>query len=119
MESITLGQFAGWITLVVGLIGGLSYLIKHLKKWIKTILKDQFELMDEKIESLQNHIDDIDLATCKNFLVARLAEIERGFPLNEIEKERFWEQYEHYKKHGGNSYITSKVEELKKKGLLT
>ena len=36
----------------------------------------------------------------------------------EIETERFWEQYEHYKKMDGNSYIKEWVAKLQKKGWL-
>ena len=58
------------------------------------------------------------MATSKNFLVAKIAEVDKGNKLDEIEKERFWEQYEHYSKIGGNSYIQRKVDELKESGKL-
>ena len=43
---------------------------------------------------------------------------EQDEPIDEIERERFWEQYEHYVKCGGNSYIQRKVENLKQAGKL-
>lgn len=118
MEQITLGQIALCLTFIVGLVGSITYLKKHLQKWIKDSLKEQFESVDNQITKLQTQIDDIDIATCKNFLVARLSELEKGLTWDDIEAERFWEQYEHYINHGGNTYIKTKVEKLKEKGIL-
>ncbi len=125
MEQITLGQIALAITFIVGLISGISYIKNHLHKWIADSLKDQFgnvdvqfDKVDARIDHLEKHMEGIDVATCKNFLVARLSELDKGMYWDEIETERFWEQYEHYRKHGGNSYIGNKVENLKEKGIL-
>ena len=118
MEQITLGQIGLAVTFIVGLIGGISYIKKHVQAWINDTLKVQFASIDAKIQHLDDKMEGIDVATCKNFLVARLAEIEKGIPMDEIEKERFWEQYEHYSKHGGNSYIKNKLDELQEKGLI-
>ena len=118
MEQITIGQIGLALTFIIGLISGINYIRIHLHKWISDSLKDQFELVDVQINKLQDQMNDIDIATCKNFLVSRLAEIERGLEWDEIEKERFWEQYEHYTKIGGNSYIQQKVDKMRTEGKL-
>lgn len=118
MESITIGWVVGGLAVLVGLIKSISYLQKSTKAWITTMLSSQFEKLNKKLEELQEKIDDVDMSSCKNFLVARIAYVEKGNELDEIEKERFWEQYEHYSKIGGNSYIQRKVDELKKEGKL-
>ena len=41
-----------------------------------------------------------------------------GNPLDDISKQRFYEQYEHYTRLGGNSYVSSEVERLRKEGKL-
>ena len=46
------------------------------------------------------------------------ADVEQNKIIDEVEKERFYETYEHYTKLGGNSYIHDKVESLKKAGKL-
>ena len=47
----------------------------------------------------------------KNFLVARLNEIENGETWSEIERQRFYEQYDHYTNDlNGNTYIKKAVE---------
>lgn len=118
MESITIGQVAVTVTFLVGLIGGIGYLKTHLKEWMGLALKDQFDGLNGKIKALQERIDDVDLNTCKNFLVARLSEIEKDEKLDEIELERFYEQYSHYTEMGGNSYIKNKVDKLRTEGKL-
>lgn len=118
MEQITLGQVAAALTFIVGFIGSVSYIHKNIKKWIADATKPRFDQVDDRIDKLDAKVEGIDLATCKNFLVARLSELEKGKPLEGIEKERFYDQYEHYKKHGGNSYITQWFEDMKERGKL-
>lgn len=109
MEQITLGQIAIAITFIVGLLGGVGYLKTHIEEWFKKPLK-------EEIEPINQRLDAIDLNATKNFLVRCLKDIERGVDLSEVEMERFYEQYEHYKKEGGNSYIKRCYEQLESEG---
>ena len=74
----------------------------------------------KKITSMESNLKEemkkIDMNSTKNFLVARINEIEQGQKLDSITMERFWEQYEHYTKDlDGNTYIKTRVEHLKKK----
>lgn len=117
METITIGQVSAVIVFVVALITGIGYLHKSLTKYITVALNDQFEGINKKIDKLTERLDDVDMSTAKNFLVARISEAETT-SLDEIEKERFWEVYRHYKDIGGNGYIQSKVEQLRSEGKL-
>lgn len=114
MESITLGQIGVVVTFLVGLISGISYLRAHLKKWVAESVKDEIKPLEDGLKEVKTRVDAVDMENCKNFLVQQLAEAERGIEWDEIERERFWEQYEHYTEHGGNSYIKQKVERLQK-----
>ena len=118
MDSITIGQISLVITFIVGLITGISYLHKSLKDWIAKSLKDQLDAIDHKISGVQTTVDDVDKNATKNFLVSTLSGIEKGQPLDEIERERFFEQYEHYSKIGGNGYVKAKVDQLRAEGKL-
>ena len=118
MEQITVGQLVAALAFIVSAIGGVQYVKKNVKIWINNAVKEPFDNVNAKIDHLEDKMEGIDVATCKNFLVARLAELDKGMVWDEIEKERFWEQYEHYTKHGGNSYIQARVEKLKEKGEL-
>lgn len=118
MENITLGQIALGVAFLVALISGIGALMKNMKDWIVNVMKEQIDEIKRENKALQEQIGNVDLNTCKNFLVARLSEIEKGNSLEGIESERFWEQYQHYEKMGGNSYIKRKVEQLKSEGKL-
>lgn len=117
MESITIGQIGLAVTFLVGLITGIGFLNKQLKKWMTDSMKEQFQLIDKKLDDLGTQIAEVDMNATKNFLVARLAEIEKQ-DFDEIELERFYEQYGHYHRLGGNSYIDQRVEKLKISGKL-
>lgn len=107
MEQITLGDIAAWAGFAVMLGGSVAAIIKGVKKVVEKIIAPLFE-----------QIRSVDRENCKNFLVTFLAELERGQEHDQIELERFHEQFEHYKAIGGNSYIKAKVEKLQKAGKL-
>lgn len=118
MENITIGVVVGGLALIVAFIKGVKFLKKSIKELISDLLKEQFDTLNEKLKILQDRVDGVDMNTCKNFLVARISEVERGHNLDEIGRERFWEEYEHYTSIGGNTYIQRKVEELVSEGKL-
>lgn len=118
MEQITIGQVALGITFIVGLITGITYLIKSLRQGMTALFKDEFKGITDRIDKLEQSIIGVDKEATKNYLVTQISQIERGIPMGGIETERFWEQFERYCKAGGNSYIKRKVEQLKEEGKL-
>ena len=118
MENITLGQISVAVTFLVGLIGGIGFLHKHLKDWIGESLAGQFSKVNFELERLAGRVENVDLEACKNYLVQVLSDVERGEQMSDVALARFWEQYEHYTGIGGNSYIHRKVEQLKEEGKL-
>jgi hypothetical protein len=116
MEQITLGQIGLAVTFIVGLISGIGFLSQSTKKWITSAMKEQMESIDARIDSLANRLDQVDMEGTKNYLVSFLSKVERDREVDEIETERFWEQFQHYQKMGGNSYIQRKIETLKTEG---
>ena len=107
METITLGDLARWAAFVVALGGSIAAIIRGVNKAVGKLL-----------EPVVKQIESVDRENCKNFLVTFLAETERGQEHDQIELERFHEQFEHYKAIGGNSYIKAKVDKLQKNGKL-
>lgn len=118
IENITLGVISASIIFLAGLIGGIKYLRKVLKESLTEMFKDQFDAINDKLDGMDEKIDRVDMQSCKNFLVRFLADVERGDMTHLSEIQRFWEEYEHYLKEGGNSYIKEWVEKLKKEGKL-
>lgn len=100
MEQISLGDLARWAAFVVALGGSIAAIIKGVKNAVEKLLEP------------------LSLDNAKNYLVPFLSKVERGEPVDEIELERFHEEYQFYTDHGGNSYIRSRVEKLKKTGKL-
>lgn len=118
MEAITLGEIGLAVTFLVGLISGIGYLKHHLKDWIGQSVKDQFNKIEQNVAEINRRLDDVDMENTKNFLVSVISMVEKGGWLHDIETERFWDEYEHYLKIGGNSYIKRKVEQLESDGKL-
>lgn len=72
----------------------------------------------KKQDDIKEEIKQIQLDNCKNYLVQAIAKVESGQDLSPVEKERYFENYDTYVKLGGNSYIHSETERLKKEGKL-
>ena len=117
MENITLGYLATAAAFIVGL--GLSY--TQIRKWtiqaIKQILKDELDAIRNELSVLRAEIKKEDKEKTKNFLVSRLADAERGQEWSDIERQRFYEQYDHYSIDlNGNTYIGTAVKHLEQTG---
>ena len=111
MESITLGQLAAAAAFIVAL--GVGF--KTLKGWtvdaVKAAVKEELAQLSGEIKDLREELRKEDKEKTKNFLVARLNEIENGETWSEIERQRFYEQYDHYTNDlNGNTYIKKAVE---------
>ena len=102
MENITIGQISAILTFLVTFIGAIVYLSNLLKK-----------LLDKAFFPINKKIDDLDISQCKNFLVRFLADVEQNNELDEVEKERAYEIYDHYTNDlKQNSYIHKRWGEL-------
>ena len=60
IETITLGQIAAVIAFVVALYGGIKYLKKEIKEAISEMLKDEFKSVDDKLDSDNKRIKDLE-----------------------------------------------------------
>ncbi len=105
LGNLTLNNIAADIGLLTVIIVGFSTVYIKLKDVLIQTIKEQ-------IKPVTDAIDKVDKETTKNFLVRCIADLERGDVISETEKERFYEQYEHYLSQGGNTYIKSKVDKL-------
>jgi hypothetical protein len=125
LEQITIGQIAVAVAFIAALITGGVKIKDAVKKWLTSTLKESFDAQKKETDEIKKTVDDIktqlatvDLENCKNYLVTFLAECERGEKKDEIETQRFYEEYSHYIDKGGNSYVKEKYAKLKQKGLL-
>lgn len=111
LGDLTLNNLAADIGLITVIAVGFGTLYVKLKAGLGKVVAEQLKPVLDQIAA-------VDLETTKNFLVRCIADIERGEAMAETEKERFYEQYEHYLKKGGNTYIKTKVERLQQEGRL-
>ena len=106
MEHITLGEVLTALTFIVSFIGAISYLSNVLKKQVSKTL-----------QPIQDSIKELDVSQCKNYLVRFLADIEQGNEIDEVERERAYEIYDHYTNDlKQNSYIHKRWSELMENG---
>lgn len=56
MENITLADIGIFVAFLVSLISGIAYLKKHLKEWIQLAVKSDFDILNEKIETIQTDL---------------------------------------------------------------
>ena len=119
IQDLTLEQISIAVVFIVGLIGGVRYLKNAVRDFLKRLLEDQFNIVNTKLDEMDISIKKLDVQTSKNFLIRYLADIERGENIYESEKQRFWDEYKHYKDDlKENAYITEWVDRLKKEGKL-
>lgn len=117
MENVTLGQIAILIGFIITLVSGVKYILNDIGKIVEKALKPTNDRITQMEKNLSSKIEEVDMNACKNFLVAQIDMMQKG-EIDAIAKERFFEQYEHYIKLGGNSYIKNEVDNLKKIGRL-
>ena len=110
---ITSGTIIGGFALGIG----KKILDKTLKPFSDKIDKLEEARIEQHADTIKR-IENVQLHSDKNFLVRFLADIEQGNKIDEVEKERFYEVFNDYKEHGGNSYIQHKVDKLQKEGKL-
>lgn len=118
MDGITIGQIAVAVALLAGLISGGGIIGKAIGKGLKKTIQAEIEPLGAKVDNLSKRVEAVDMQATKNFLVSFLSDIESGQTPTEIALQRFWEELEHYRKSGGNSYIQRKVEQLEHDGRL-
>lgn len=118
MEQITLEDFAAFLAFLAGLGGSVTAIVHFVKKALTGLFKEQTEEISRRLDKQEKAIQKVDCERAKDFLVSYLSKLESGGATDEIETQRFWEVFQHYTDHGGNSYIKQKVEKLKTAGKL-
>lgn len=115
LENISIGQTVDFTILIASLISAVSVIVVAVNKVIDKQFKNRCDGMMCEINQIKKDIKTMDVGQCKNFLVRFLKDIEQGNEVDEVERERASEVYDHYKNDlGQNSYIHDKWEKLMK-----
>lgn len=117
MESITIGELAKALTLIVGLIGSITYIKNGTVKSMTKVIDNRLEPIKEEIEVLKCETNKNNLSSIKTDLINLMELADKG-TISEEQKIRLHELYDYYHKHGGNSYVHNKWERLLKENKL-
>lgn len=104
MENITIGEIIGAVILIGGFIGSYSK--------IKGVITDT---ISKTLQPINNKIDNLELSSTKTDLVNFMSQVENGQVSTE-QIENAYQLFDRYEKLGGNGFIHSKWEKLKKEG---
>lgn len=106
MGNVTLGQISTTLAFIVAFISSIAYLKKMLVNSI-----------DKTLKPINKKIDSLELSSVKTDLVNFLVLAEQGQASRE-QIMNAYELFDRYDKLGGNGYVHSKWERLKKEGKL-
>ena len=119
MENITFGDFNATLKFIIELVGAIVTIYFAVKKAVGKAFEPVNTRIDQMEKTMNKRMDDVELQAIKNFLVQELTTIKRdAYPIDEMTKKRFFEEYDAYIAKGQNSYIKHEVEECQKKGIL-
>ena len=118
MEGLTIGEIAGAVALIAGIIGGLTVIVKLVGKYATRWLQVNLKPINDKIDSQMENSRKFRLGYYQDFLANFMSDLEKGVKKSEVEMENFYKNYDIYTSptYQGNTFIKEKYEQLKKSG---
>lgn len=110
MEHLTVGEISGTVALLGGLIGGIITLIKYAKNGLKSMLKDEFQVVNNQIEEVKEDIKEVREIGRNNSKNGKRNEILLMINTQPEKVDEIERAFEDYKALGGNGYIDSLVQ---------
>lgn len=110
MEHLTVGEISGIVALLGGLIGGIISLIKYAKNGLKSMLKDEFQVVNNQIEEVKEDIKEVREIGHNNSKNGKRNEILLMINTQPEKVDEIERAFEDYKALGGNGYIDSLVQ---------
>jgi len=110
MEHLTVGEISGIVALLGGLIGGVISLVKYAKNGLKSMLKDEFQMVNDQIEEVKEDIKEVREIGRSNSKNGKRNEILLMINTQPEKVDEIERAFEEYKALGGNGYIDSLVQ---------
>lgn len=110
MEHLTVGEISGIVALLGGLIGGVISLVKYAKNGLKSMLKDEFQVVNDQIEEVKEDIKEVREIGHSNSKNGKRNEILLMINTQPEKVDEIERAFEDYKALGGNGYIDSLVQ---------
>ena len=109
MEHLTVGEISGIVALLGGLIGGVISLVKYAKNGLKSMLKDEFQVVNDQIEEVKEDIKEVREIGHSNSKNGKRNEILLMINTQPEKVDEIERAFEDYKALGGNGFIDSLV----------
>lgn len=116
LEQVTLGEIFATLGIFAAAIGSIGVIMKCVASAATKWLRRELQPINDKLDSLSKRVDETELEDWKTILVNFIGDVKRGVELSETERERLHETYQKYTDMGGNSYVHTEIEKLKKQG---
>lgn len=110
MEHLTVGEISGIVALLGGLIGGVISLVKYAKNGLKSMLKDEFQVVNDQIEEVKEDIKEVREIGHNNSKNGKRNEILLMINTQPEKVDEIERAFEDYKALGGNGYIDNLVQ---------
>lgn len=110
MEHLTVGEISGIVALLGGLIGGVISLVNYAKNGLKSMLKDEFQVVNDQIEEVKEDIKEVREIGHSNSKNGKRNEILLMINTQPEKVDEIERAFEEYKALGGNGYIDSLVQ---------
>lgn len=110
MEHLTVGEISGIVALLGGFIGGIITLVKYAKNGLKSMLKDEFQVVNDQIEEVKEDIKEVREIGHNNSKNGKRNEILLMINTQPEKVDEIERAFEEYKALGGNGYIDSLVQ---------
>lgn len=110
MEHLTVGEISGIVALLGGLIGGVISLVKYAKNGLKSMLKDEFQVVNDQIEEVKEDVKEVREIGHNNSKNGKRNEILLMINTQPEKVDEVERAFEEYKALGGNGYIDSLVQ---------
>lgn len=107
--QLTVGEIGTFVAFLVGLIGGILTLLKHVKNGIKEMLRGEFESVDNNFKSVKKEINEVREIGENNARNGKRNEILLMVNAQPEKVDDIERAYEEYKALGGNGYIDSLI----------
>lgn len=119
MESITLGDIAGFLAFFAGIIGSGGVVTVFMRKKMSKIIQDELRPLSDKMDSVAAQVKQVDIENCKNYLQQTFSALDSGERMGSAAIQRFYEVYDHYTDDLHlNSWVHAEKERLEKEGKL-
>lgn len=120
MADVTIGEVAGGLALVAGIITSVALILKYLNRYLNSVINESvssnIDTLRIQISRIEDKIDENDIERCKADLMNYIDLYNRHHELSDVQFEHMFTTYHHYRYDlHANSYIKNEMERIIKK----